>query len=77
MVIQRVHRKSSFSDTMMSGECCLVVMLQLMSKGHRSGKVGTHQCCHGGTWYVMLEEEEMSQKLGMTKMFRLLETRDV
>lgn len=37
--------------------------MELMSKGHRTGKIGTHQCCHGGTWYVMLEEEEMKKKL--------------
>lgn len=37
--------------------------MELMKKGHKTGKVGTHQCCHGGTWYVMLEEEEMEKKL--------------
>lgn len=37
--------------------------MQLMAKGHKTGKVGTHQCCHGGTWYVMLEEEEMRKTL--------------
>ncbi|WAR18383.1 hypothetical protein MAR_000221 [Mya arenaria] len=39
--------------------------MELMNKGHRSGKVGTHQCCHGGTWYVMLEEQEMKDKLAI------------
>ena len=28
------------------------------------GKVATHQCCHGGTWYTMLEPEEMERSLG-------------
>lgn len=37
--------------------------MELMNKGHKTGKVATHQCCHGGTWYVMLEEEEMKKKL--------------
>ncbi|KAL4238638.1 hypothetical protein ACF0H5_003345 [Mactra antiquata] len=36
---------------------------QVMNRGHKTGKVGTHQCCHGGTWYVMLEDDEMKQKL--------------
>ncbi|XP_069114957.1 phytanoyl-CoA dioxygenase domain-containing protein 1 homolog [Argopecten irradians] len=37
--------------------------MQMMSKGHKTGKIATHQCCHGGTWYVMLEEEEMKKSL--------------
>ncbi len=36
----------------------------MVSGGHRSGKVAKHQCCHGGTWYVILEEEEMEKSLG-------------
>jgi len=39
--------------------------MQVMAGGHRSGKVATHQCCHGGTWYVMLEEDEMQKSLGI------------
>ncbi len=39
--------------------------LQVIEGGHRSGRVATHQCCHGGTWYVMLEEEEIEKSLGM------------
>ncbi|XP_060071937.1 uncharacterized protein LOC132551810 [Ylistrum balloti] len=39
--------------------------LQIMQGGHKSGKVATHQCCHGGTWYVMLEEDEMEKTLGI------------
>ena len=35
-------------------------------KGHRLGKVATHQCCAGNTWYVMLEEDEMQKTLGNT-----------
>ena len=35
-------------------------------RGHKTGRIGTHQCCYGGTWYVMLEEQEMKQKLGTT-----------
>lgn len=37
--------------------------MQMASRGHSTGKIATHQCCHGGTWYVMLEEEEMRKKL--------------
>ncbi|XP_076090854.1 putative alpha-ketoglutarate-dependent hypophosphite dioxygenase [Mytilus galloprovincialis] len=37
--------------------------LQIASRGHKTGKIGQHQCCWGGTWYVMLEEEEMKNKL--------------
>ena len=38
--------------------------MQVMQGGHRTGKVAEHQCCHGGTWYVMLSEEEMKKTLG-------------
>ena len=40
--------------------------MELMHRGHKTGKVATHQCCHGGTWYVMLEDEEMEKKLEVT-----------
>lgn len=43
-----------------------------MVKGHKTGKVGTHQCCHGGTWYVMLEEGEMRKKLGNCHLYTRL-----
>ena len=33
-------------------------------RGHQKGKVATHQCCWGGTWYVQLEEDEMAKTLG-------------
>lgn len=37
--------------------------MQVARNGHRKGKVATHQCCAGPTWYVMLEEEEMKKTL--------------
>lgn len=39
--------------------------VQVAKKGHRTGRVATHQCCWGNTWYVMLEEEEMKKTLGI------------
>ncbi|XP_022344797.2 uncharacterized protein LOC111137580 [Crassostrea virginica] len=39
--------------------------MQVAKKGHRTGRVATHQCCWGNTWYVMLEEEEMKKTLGV------------
>ncbi|OWF37080.1 hypothetical protein KP79_PYT09770 [Mizuhopecten yessoensis] len=38
---------------------------RLFMGGHRAGKVATHQCCHGGTWYVMVDENEMQKSLGV------------
>ena len=38
--------------------------LQVAHKGHKTGRVGTHTCCHGGTWYVMLDDEELQSSLG-------------
>ena len=37
---------------------------QFVRRGHAPGKVCTHQCCAGGTWYVILEEDEMEKTLG-------------
>ena len=37
---------------------------QFAEKGHRTGRTATHQCCWGGTWYVILEDQEMKDKLG-------------
>ncbi|XP_069117184.1 phytanoyl-CoA dioxygenase domain-containing protein 1 homolog isoform X1 [Argopecten irradians] len=37
--------------------------MQVAHRGHKTGKVATHQCCYGGTWYVMLEEDEMAKSL--------------
>lgn len=39
--------------------------MQLVENAHKSGKVAMHQCCHGSTWYVMLEEDEMEKTLGV------------
>ena len=36
----------------------------MVRKGHRTERLATHQCCHGGTWYVMMEEDEMRRTLG-------------
>ncbi|CAG2203482.1 unnamed protein product [Mytilus edulis] len=44
--------------------------LQVAKRGHKTGKVADHQCCHGGTWYVMLEEEEMKRKLGISETLK-------
>lgn len=38
--------------------------MEVAARGHLKGKVATHQCCWGGTWYVMLEEQEMEDTLG-------------
>ncbi len=37
----------------------------MVKGGHRTGRIATHQCCHAGTWYVMLDEEEMERTLGV------------
>lgn len=41
-----------------------VCFSQFVKGGHRSGKVAKHQCCHGDTFYVRLEKDEMEKKLG-------------
>lgn len=33
--------------------------MEVIPNGHRSGKIATHTCCVGPTWYVDLAEEEM------------------
>ncbi|KAH3847784.1 hypothetical protein DPMN_090115 [Dreissena polymorpha] len=38
--------------------------LQFAESGHRTGRVGLHRCCWGGTWYVELDEGDMKHKLG-------------
>ncbi|XP_021346376.1 uncharacterized protein LOC110445873, partial [Mizuhopecten yessoensis] len=48
-----------FIDTNIENGC-----MEFVKGGHRLGKVATHQCCHGGTWYTILEEEEMTKTLG-------------
>ncbi|XP_074649271.1 uncharacterized protein LOC141904564 [Tubulanus polymorphus] len=39
--------------------------MQLARYGHKSGKIATHTCCDGQTWYVTLSEEEMEKTLGV------------
>ncbi|XP_074644175.1 phytanoyl-CoA dioxygenase domain-containing protein 1 homolog [Tubulanus polymorphus] len=39
--------------------------LQMVMNGHKSGKVARHSCCAGPTWYVMLDEEDMKNDLGV------------
>ena len=38
--------------------------MEMAVGGHRTGKVGTHTCCYAGTWYVMIDPEEMRRTLG-------------
>jgi len=45
------------------------IYIQVIPKGHRSGRIGMHQCCAGGTWYIMIEEEEMNRSLGKAEIF--------
>ncbi|XP_021359944.1 uncharacterized protein LOC110454642 isoform X2 [Mizuhopecten yessoensis] len=47
-----------FLDTNKHNGC-----MEVIPKGHRTGRVGMHQCCSGGTWYIMIEEEEMKKTL--------------
>ncbi|XP_045198092.2 uncharacterized protein LOC123552472 [Mercenaria mercenaria] len=49
-----------FLDTDENNGC-----LQIIENGHQPGLVARHQCCWGGTWYTMLEEEEMVNTLGI------------
>ena len=60
-------------DTPETSKCqqLIAFLFQMMEKGHRTGRVAEHQCCHGGTWYVMLEEEEMQKTLGKCEPARL------
>ncbi|XP_076450424.1 1-deoxypentalenic acid 11-beta-hydroxylase-like [Babylonia areolata] len=37
--------------------------MEVVSGGHLKGKVATHTCCWGDTWYVMLGEQEMARTL--------------
>jgi hypothetical protein len=36
----------------------------MIENGHEKGLVARHQCCWGGTWYTMLDDEEMKNTLG-------------
>lgn len=49
-----------FVDTNFDNGC-----MEFVKGGHRLGKVATHQCCSGGTWYTILEEDEMNRTLGV------------
>jgi len=39
--------------------------MEVVAKGHQTGKVATHTCCWGDTWYIMLGEDEMEKTLGV------------
>ncbi|XP_076463481.1 phytanoyl-CoA dioxygenase domain-containing protein 1-like [Babylonia areolata] len=39
--------------------------MEVVSGGHLKGKVATHTCCWRDTWYIMLDEEEMTRTLGV------------
>ncbi|KAL8590937.1 hypothetical protein ACOMHN_036764 [Nucella lapillus] len=39
--------------------------MEVASGGHLKGKVARHTACWGNTWYVMLDEEEMVNTLGV------------
>lgn len=39
-------------------------MFKVVKRGHKKGLVAKHSCCAGPTWYVMLEEDEMTKSLG-------------
>ena len=37
----------------------------MAKNGHKTGKMAKHQCCFGGSWYTMLDEDEMAKTLGV------------
>jgi hypothetical protein len=37
--------------------------MQIVRHGHKTGRVATHTCCSGDTWYTMLSEDEMRTTL--------------
>jgi hypothetical protein len=39
--------------------------MQVVRGGHRVGKLATHTCCAGGTWYVDLDTKEMETSLNV------------
>ncbi|XP_062502565.1 uncharacterized protein LOC134179645 [Corticium candelabrum] len=39
--------------------------MQVVRRGHRQGKLATHTCCAGGTWYVDLDIKEMEKTLNV------------
>jgi len=40
--------------------------MEVVSGGHLPGKVARHTCCWGNTWYVVLDETDIDQSLGVT-----------
>jgi len=39
--------------------------LQFAENGHKTGRIAVHKCCWGGTWYVMCDDDEMANTLGV------------
>eukprot|EP00730_Choanoeca_flexa_P018131 TRINITY_DN8800_c0_g1_i6.p2 TRINITY_DN8800_c0_g1~~TRINITY_DN8800_c0_g1_i6.p2 ORF type:complete len:402 (+),score=73.78 TRINITY_DN8800_c0_g1_i6:1297-2502(+) len=39
--------------------------MQVVRGGHKTGLAGHHTCCAGGTWYIDLPEEQMTNVLGV------------
>lgn len=39
--------------------------LQVMRRAHQSGRTARHTCCVGGTWYVEMDLDDASSRLGM------------
>ncbi|RUS88917.1 hypothetical protein EGW08_003356 [Elysia chlorotica] len=37
--------------------------MEVISGGHRAGKVARHTCCWGNTWYVLMDEKDAEEKL--------------
>lgn len=37
--------------------------MQVLDSGHRTGRVATHTCCVGGTWYTSISDEEVRRTL--------------
>jgi ectoine hydroxylase-related dioxygenase (phytanoyl-CoA dioxygenase family) len=37
--------------------------MQMVRYGHKTGRIATHTCCAGNTWYVELSEDEMRNTL--------------
>jgi hypothetical protein len=37
--------------------------MQIVRYGHKTGRVATHTCCAGDTWYIMLGDDEMRKTL--------------
>ncbi|VDI18198.1 Hypothetical predicted protein, partial [Mytilus galloprovincialis] len=48
-----------FLDTNRKNGC-----MEVIPRGHSTGKVANHTCCAGDTWYIQLDEEDMNKTLG-------------